>query len=107
VSLIYFILASSGLTQILVYGKVFDGIRPTSGWLGQLLSCSMCTGFHVGWVLWLFSGYTQLFSFDSSFVTAFLLACLSSGTSYILSMLFGDCGIKIDLGGKHETINKD
>ena len=100
-------MCASGLTQILVYGKIFDNLRPAHGWLGELLSCPMCVGFHVGWLLWLFSFWTELFSFDSSLVTAFLLSCMSSGTSYALNMLFGDCGIKLDLGGKHETNNED
>ncbi len=106
-SLLYFILVSFGLTQIVVYGKIFDKLRPKEGKLGELFSCPMCVGFHVGWILWLLSGYTTLFSYDESLVTAFGLACLSSGTSYILNMLFGDCGFKIDLGGKHETNNKN
>ena len=106
-NLIYFILIAFGLTQVVVYGKIFNKVRPTKGWLGDLFSCPMCVGFHVGWILWLFSPHTELFTFDGSLITGFLLACLSSGTSYILNMIFGDCGIKIDLGGKHETINKN
>ena len=88
-----------------MYGKIFDNIRPSSGWLGDLASCSMCMGFWSGLILWAVSGYTRLFTFDDSIITGLLLGCLSSGTSYILSMFMGDCGIKIDLGGKHEANN--
>ena len=95
--LLVFVLSSYGLTQIVVYGKIFDKVRPTQGLLGKLLACSMCTGFWVGLFLWSVKDYTQLFTFDNSFVTGVLLGCLSSGTSYILNMLFGDDGIKIDL----------
>jgi hypothetical protein len=91
--LLYFILAAYGLTQILVYGKVLDRIRPTKGVLGQLFSCPMCMGFHVGWFLMLLSPYTELFNFDVTVVNYFLLGWLSSGTSYILNMLFGDEGL--------------
>ncbi|KKQ97054.1 MAG: hypothetical protein UT24_C0054G0008, partial [Candidatus Woesebacteria bacterium GW2011_GWB1_39_12] len=38
--------------------------------------------------------YTQLFTFDNSLITGFLLACLSSGTTYLLCMVVGDEGIK-------------
>ena len=93
--LTYFILSAFGLTQILVYGKIFDKIRPTQGWMGELLSCTMCTGFWVGLFLWSINPYTQLFSFDESPVTAFLLGCISSATSYVLSMVFDDDGIKV------------
>ena len=92
--LLYCILAAYGLTQILVYGKVFDAIRPTKGWLGGLFKCPMCIGFHVGWILMLLSPYTELFNFDVTPVNYLILGCLSSGTSYVLNMIIGDEGIK-------------
>ena len=93
---IWFCLISYGLTQILVYGKIFDPIRPKSGKLGQLLNCTMCTGFWVGLFLWFVKDYTQLFTFDDSFVTAFLLGCASSAASFLGSMFVGDEGININ-----------
>lgn len=93
---IWFCLISYGLTQILVYGKIFDPVRPKSGWFGQLLKCPMCTGFWVGIFLWFVKDYTQLFTFDNSFVTAFLLGCASSAAAYLGSMFMGDDGIKIE-----------
>lgn len=94
--LLTFILCCYGLTQILVYGKILDRIRPTQGWMGQLLSCSMCTGFWVGFVLWGINRFTTLFIFDNSILTGFLLGCLSSGTSYILCQIIGDEGVKYE-----------
>lgn len=93
--LLYFTLATSGLTQILVYGKVFDKIRPTQGWMGQLLSCTMCTGFWVALFLWSVNLYTTLFNFDYSLVTGLLLGFLGSGTSYAIDKLISDDGLKI------------
>ena len=93
---IWFCLISYGLTQILVYGKIFDPLRPKSGKLGQLLECSMCTGFWVGLFLWSVKDYTQLFTFDDSFVTALLLGFASSAAAYIGNMVFGDSGLKIE-----------
>ncbi len=98
-NLIYFVLCSFGLTQILVYGKIFDKIRPTNGWAGDLLSCPMCTGFWVGVILWAVNDTTELFSFDSSVATAVFLGCISSGTSYILNVLFGDEGLRLEHSG--------
>ena len=94
IELLYFVLAAYGMTQILVYGKILDAIRPTSGWLGELFKCPMCVGFHVGWILMLLSPYTELFSFDVTPVNYLILGCLSSGTSYVLNMIIGDEGIK-------------
>tara|TARA_B100001057_G_scaffold489802_1_gene576822 strand:- start:394 stop:705 length:312 start_codon:yes stop_codon:yes gene_type:complete len=96
VTFIWFCLISYGLTQILVYGKIFDPLRPKSGKLGQLLECSMCTGFWVGLFLWSVKDYTQLFTFDDSFVTALLLGFASSAAAYIGNMVFGDSGLKIE-----------
>jgi hypothetical protein len=89
--LIYFILSAYGLTQILVYGTIFKPIRPSH----HFFHCPMCIGFWVGIFLWAMNNYTELFSFDYSFFTALLMGCLSSGTSYILNMVFGDEGINV------------
>ena len=92
---IWFCLISYGLTQILVYGKIFDPIRPKSGKLGQLLKCPMCTGFWVGLFLWFVKDYTQLFNFDDSFITALLLGCASSAASFLGSMFMSDEGVNL------------
>ena len=83
------------MTQILVYGKIFDGLRPAEGRLGQLFKCPMCMGFHVGWFLMLLSPFSDLFSFDVGLSNFILLGSLSSATSYVLNMVFSDEGIKI------------
>tara|TARA_R110002020_G_scaffold59181_1_gene161633 strand:- start:87 stop:389 length:303 start_codon:yes stop_codon:yes gene_type:complete len=95
IELITFILVAYGLTQIMVFGTIFDPIRPTSGFFGELLHCSMCTGFWAGVLLYGISFFTELFTFELNATNPFLLGCLSSGTSYILSQLFDDEGIKI------------
>jgi hypothetical protein len=92
--LLTFILVAYGLTQILVYSKIFERIRPKKGKAGELASCPMCMGFHVGWFLMLLSSFTELFNFDVTVTNFFLLGWLSSGTSYVLSMVFGDSGIQ-------------
>lgn len=97
--LVYFILAAYGLTQILVYGSIFNSIRPKEGKLGELFHCPMCMGFWVGMFLFGLNGFTELFTFEYSYVNLLILGSLSSGTSYIFNMVFGDEGIKID-GGK-------
>lgn len=99
--LLTFILCCYGLTQILVYGKIFDRVRPKDGHLGTLLACPMCTGFWVGFILWGINGFTTLFIFDNSILTGFLLGCLSSGTSYILCQIIGDEGVR------HERMDKE
>jgi len=94
--LLYFILAAYGLTQTIVYGKIFDRIRPSEGRIGELFRCPMCIGFHVGWFLMLLSPFTELFNFDITVASFFILGWISSGTSYVLNMIFGDEGIKYE-----------
>ena len=97
--LIYFILTSYGLTQILVYGSIFDSLRPARGKLGELFNCSMCMGFWVGAFLFGINGFTELFTFEYNIVNMFVLGCLGSGTSYLLNEFFGDCGLKLQING--------
>ena len=97
--LLTFILCAYGLTQILVYSNLpgLKQLRPSrDGWrgYGEMFHCPMCMGFHVGWFLMLLSPFTQLFNFDVSAANFFLLGWLSSGTSYIMNMVFGDNGVK-------------
>ena len=95
-SLSYFVLCAYGLTSILVYGKIFDRIRPKH----CFFHCPACMGFWVGTFLWSVNGFTELFTFDYNFINVLLLGWLSSGTSYILSMLFADNGLNINFGGE-------
>ena len=96
--LIYFILAAYGLTQILVFGSIFNKIRPPKSWLhgfGKLFHCPMCMGFWVGIFLFGINSYTELFTFEYSAASALILGCLSSGTTYLMSVLANDFGLKI------------
>ena len=80
--LLAFILACYGMTMIILYGKIFDKIRPD--W--ELLKCSLCTGFWVG-------------TFNSFMVDIhlnfFVCGCISAGTTYILDKIIDDYGIII------------
>ena len=42
----------------------------------------------------LLNPFTELFMFDVSVINAFVLGCLSSGTSYALCMLISDGGFQ-------------
>ncbi len=90
-----FTIACVGMTQILVFGKIFNKIRPTKGWFGDLFKCPMCTGFWTGVFLWAISPYTELFTFDHSLVTGFVLGCYSSIVCYFSSMLVNDYGLNV------------
>jgi len=90
-SLIYFILCAFGLTQILTAGSIFNKVRPRH----HYFHCSMCVGFAVGVFLLCVSPYTELFIFERGWMNAFLLGCLSSGTSYMFDKLVDDNGLRV------------
>ena len=103
--LIWFVLAAYGLTQILVYGKIFNNYRPNKedfkGW-GEIFHCPMCMGFWVGLFLFFVNGFTELFTFDYNIVNAMICGWVSSASSYALNMLFGDSGLNLNIGEKNE-----
>ncbi len=96
--LVYFILCSYGLTQLLCFSKILDRIRPDH----YFFVCPMCIGFWVGVFLWGINPLTQLFTYGHGIADGFLLGCLSSGTSYVLNMIICDDGIQIGRGDRHE-----
>jgi len=104
-SLVYFILCSYGITQILVFSKIFEGIRPSH----HFFHCPTCVGFWVGGVLVFLNPYTELFNYNVSLANFVLLGSLSSATSYALCMSVSDGGIqhehrfKGDVDAKVET----
>jgi len=101
--LLYFMLVSCGMTQIIVYGKIFDHIRPKTGWFGTLFSCSMCTGFWVGILLWLANTWTTLFNYDYSLFTGLFLGSAASGISYVFSVIIDDNGIRVERSNNDEA----
>jgi hypothetical protein len=89
--MLWFILVCYGLTQILVYGSIFNKIRPKQ----HFFHCPMCMGFWVGVIVCLISPETELFTFEINAVNLLLCGWLSSGTSYALCMIIGDEGINV------------
>ncbi len=103
--LLHFILTAYGLTFILVYGSIFDWLRPEKDYSKKwntLFHCPLCMGFWVGVFLFLINGYTELFTFEYRLANLFICGWISAGTSYFLSMLLNDFGIKITKGDDHE-----
>ena len=92
-----FILSCAGTTQILCYASILNFIRPKSGLLGELFSCSMCTGFHIGYIMFSAFWYSGIQLFPQFYIGALVYATISSFCSYILDKCFSDEGIVINL----------
>jgi len=102
VELVYFVLSAYGITQILVYGSIFNRIRPSKDFAAGFFHCPMCIGFWIGVFLLGINEYTELFTYDLNIINGLLLGGLSSGTSYALSMIFGDSGIRYEYQRKKD-----
>ena len=88
------------MTQILVYGSIFenqrDWVMAKSRWFGELIHCPMCTGFWSGVFLFGINRFTELFNFEYNIANLFILGCTASATSYALNIIISDSGIKIN-----------
>jgi len=93
--LLIFVLICYGLTLILLYGSIFNSIRPKTGKLGELFKCPLCMGFWVGIIVLLISQDSKLITYELSLVNCLLLGWLSAGTSYFLDMIVDDFGLKL------------
>lgn len=102
--LIYFCLATAGITQILVYGEIFDKprnyLKRKSEFFKKLIQCSMCTGTWVGFFLFFLNTNTELFNFEHTLLNMIILGAIGSISSYILDRVFGDNGININTEDK-------
>ncbi len=96
IELITFVLSCYGMTSILVYSKIFSYVRPRH----YFFHCPMCVGFWVGILMMVLSSYTELFTFEVSWANTLILGSLSSGTSYVLSMLVTDGGLQYEYRNK-------
>lgn len=95
-SWVLFILICYGITQIVIYGKIFNKFRPKAAFF----HCSMCVGFWIGVMVgWLarfcpdMLGAVNMAS--STIIGLVFCGCISSATSYCLDVLIGDNGLNL------------
>jgi predicted membrane protein len=114
---VLFVLACYGITQILVYGKIFEGLRtsvPKKLSFGRYrekihkvlkyyVHCTMCIGFLVGIFVFCSMQGTKLFTVELSLANVFMFAAISSGTSYFLCQLVDDKGIRFSCSSERKT----
>jgi|TARA_R110000803_G_scaffold182273_1_gene244583 hypothetical protein len=95
--LIVFILLNYGITNIIVYGSIFEGfrdfwVRVSPKFFGVLFNCMVCLPFWVGLFLSLtfqLMGYgnmspTASQGIDNIYLSLFLDGCLSSGVTWLV-----------------------
>lgn len=95
--LFIFSLLSYGISNIIVFGSIFEGLRnffdkKNPGFFGKLVKCMMCTSFWVGFFLsfvFITLNYTKIlplsyFNIDNLFISVFLHGVLSSGCVWLI-----------------------
>jgi len=95
--LLLIILVGYSISNIIVFGSIFEGMRETAdayspNFFGKLFSCMMCTPWWVGLFLSMgsqISGYTEFSPFygnglDNIYLSLFLDSCLISGTTWLI-----------------------
>ena len=95
-----FLLTAYGITNIIVFGSIFEGMRNffnkiNPGFLGSLTSCPLCSSTWVGFILSYglsLLGYTNLTPFgsiglDNIYLRIFLDGCLTSGIVWLIHTL--------------------
>ena len=95
--LLLIILVSYGISNVIVFGSIFESFRElmddlSPNFFGKLFSCMMCTPWWVGFFLSLgaqLSGYSQFSPFynyglENIYLSIFLDACLLSGTTWLI-----------------------
>jgi len=99
--ILVFILSCAGVTQILCYASIFNWCRPKTGIFGELFRCSMCLGFHVGYLMFMLFWCAGVHLFPHFYIGTMVYASISSLCSYILDKTWSDEGIAINLKNKH------
>ena len=96
--LLLIILLTYGISNIIVFGSIFDGLRETAevyspNFFGKLINCMMCTPWWVGLTISTFAHVTRYTLLSPTFyylgvdlvpLSLFLDACLLSGTTWLV-----------------------
>jgi hypothetical protein len=107
VELLTYMIASAGITNIVVYGSIFDRIRPKKRLLGKLFHCPMCLGTWVGFALCGLAGWTEMFNIEPTLMNYALCGGISSLAAYTYAMIISDEGLNINSSGRQIYITED
>ena len=92
---ILFTILSYGITNIAVFGSIFNKwrdfwVRISPNFFGQIFTCPMCLSFYIGLILSLIFTYIGVgtpfteYGFNNLFLLIFLDACFTSGIVWLL-----------------------
>ena len=89
--LIFWTLMAYGMTTIIVYGSIFEGLRnwiqKRSKFFGELINCPLCTSTWVGFFLSLTLGSISSELFDIGYIGIFYDGVFTAGPVWALNSI--------------------
>lgn len=89
--LIFWTLMAYGMTTIIVYGSIFEGLRnwiqKRSKFFGELINCPLCTSTWVGFFLSLTLGSISSELFDIGYIGIFYDGVFTAGAVWALNSI--------------------
>jgi hypothetical protein len=90
--MIFFALACYGMTNILVWGSIFENqrtwIKKHSKFFGDLISCTLCTGTWVGFFMSLvLGGLTNQYFNVPWYISLFIDGMFSAGSVWLINSM--------------------
>ena len=80
-----------GMTTILVYGSIFEGIRTwlikKSKFFGELIQCPLCTSTWVGFFMSVVTGGLTVVYFDIGYFTIFFDGLFTAGVVWAINSI--------------------
>lgn len=90
--MLFWILASYGCASIISWSAIFEDLREwvktKSSWFYKLMTCPLCLGFHIGWVMSLALGGLCNHYFQTNlFWNLFADAVFTSGSTWMINSI--------------------
>jgi hypothetical protein len=99
-NIILFLLTAYGITNIIIFGSIFEGmrnffIRINPSFLGKLVTCPLCSSTWVGFTMSFILGYLGYVNItpygslglDNIYLRIYLDGCLTSGVVWLIHTL--------------------
>jgi hypothetical protein len=88
--MLFWVVSAFGVACIISWSAIFEGLREwvktKSSWFYKLLTCPLCLGFHIGWVMSLALGGLCNHYFQTNlFWGLFADAVFTSGSTWAIS----------------------
>ena len=90
--MLFWCIAAYGVASIISWSSIFEGLREwvktKSSWFYKLMTCPLCLGFHIGWVMSITLGGLCNHYFQTNlFWSLFADAVFTSGSTWLINTI--------------------